>query len=107
MFLPDRYVFGQCPKCDHEKAYSEECDSCGAHYEASELKDPKSTVSDGTPILKETDHWWLDMWQVSDELKDWIETKKKTWRKSVYLETINTVFPSFVFSNKDEDIFKK
>tara|TARA_Y100001954_G_C15827537_1_gene613047 strand:+ start:1248 stop:3179 length:1932 start_codon:yes stop_codon:yes gene_type:complete len=106
MFLPDRFVYGECPKCDHKKAYSEECDSCGANYKASELKNPKSTVSDGKPVLKDTDHWWLDMWQVTDELKEWIEGKKKTWRKSVYLETINTVYPSLVFSNKDEETFK-
>ena len=106
MFLPDRYVYGGCPKCENEKAYSEECDVCGAHYTAKELKNPKSTVSDGTPVLKDTDHWWLDMWRVSDQLKEWIDGKKKTWRKNVYLETINTVLPSIVFSNKDEEAFK-
>ena len=42
MFLPDRFVFGECPKCGDKKAYSEECDACGATYEASELLNPKA-----------------------------------------------------------------
>lgn len=108
MFLPDRFVFGSCPneKCENEKAYSEECDVCGANYYPKELKNPKSTVSDATPVLKETDHWWLDMWKVSDQLSEWIKGRQKFWRKNVFLETYNTVLPSFGFSNKDEETFK-
>ena len=56
--------------------------------------------------MKDTDHWHLDMWQVVDSLKPWIESKKKSWRKNVFLETLNTVIPSFMFSNKFEDVFK-
>ncbi|MCO4795464.1 MAG: class I tRNA ligase family protein, partial [Bacteriovoracaceae bacterium] len=72
MFLPDRYVFGTCPNsnCENEKAYSEECDVCGSQYDPKELQNPKSTVSKSTPVLKETEHWWLDMWKVSDQLKE-------------------------------------
>lgn len=108
MFLPDRFVFGSCPneKCENQKAYSEECDVCGANYDPKELQNPKSTVSDATPVLKETDHWWLNMWKVSDQLCEWIQSRQKFWRKNVYLETINTVLPSFGFSNKDEETFK-
>jgi len=106
MFLPDRFVFGECPKCGDTKAYSEECDACGATYLASELKSPKSTVSDSSPVLKTTDHFYLDMWKVVDQLKPWIESKKKSWRKNVFLETLNTVIPSLVFSNKNEEVFK-
>ncbi len=109
MFLPDRYVQGTCPNenCSNTNAYSDECDICGNHYEPKELKEPKSTVSSATPVLKETDHWWLDMWKVSDQLKEWIESKKKTWRKNIYNEVINTICPSIIFSNKDEEIFKR
>ena len=106
MFLPDRFVYGNCPKCNDPKAYSEECDACGATYQASELINPKSTVSDSSPTLKETDHLYLDMWKVADQLKIWIESKKKSWRKNVFLETYNTVIPSLMFSNKSEDTFK-
>ena len=106
MFLPDRFVFGECPKCGDQKAYSEECDACGATYPASELQSPKSTVSDSTPVLKETDHLYLDMWKVANELKNWLQTKERSWRKNVYLETYNTVIPSLLFSNKSEETFK-
>lgn len=108
LFLPDRYVHGTCPNtdCDNEKAYSDECDVCGTTYEPKLLKNPKSALSESAPILKETDHWWLDMWQVSDVLKEWIESKQKTWRKNVFSEVINTVTPSIIFSNSSEEIFK-
>lgn len=106
MFLPDRYVFGTCPKCHDPGAYSEECDACGATYEAKELIDPKSTVSDATPELKETDHWYLNMWNVVDQLREWLATKQKTWRKSILNEVFNNVHPSVTFTNKSEEDFK-
>lgn len=108
MFLPDRFVYGTCPNpnCENTKAYSDECDDCGKVYEPKELIDPKSTVSDTTPVLKPTAHWWLNMWKVSDQLKEWIGSKQKSWRKVVYLETFNTVLPSVQFSNKNEETFK-
>ena len=56
MFLPDRFVYGECPKCHDPKAYSEDCDVCGANYSPEELINPKSTVSDSKPELRDTDH---------------------------------------------------
>jgi methionyl-tRNA synthetase len=109
MFLPDRFVFGTCPNenCSNEKAYSDECDACGSQHEPKDLINPKSTVSDACPVLKPTDHWWLNMWKVSDTLKQWIEGKKKTWNKMVINETYNTVLPSLSFSNKFEPTYKE
>ncbi len=109
MFLPDRYVTGKCPneKCENTSAYSEECDACGKQYEASELIEPKSSVSDATPILKETDHFYLDMWQATDELKRWLDSKKRTWRKNVLAEVETTVMPTLAFTNKSEPKFKE
>lgn len=106
MFLPDRYVTGTCPKCEDTGAYSEECDTCGAVYEAKDLKDPKSAVSDATPELRETDHWYLNMWNVVDQLREWLSTKQKSWRKSIINEVFNNVHPSVTFSNKSEETFK-
>ncbi len=106
MFLPDRFVFGECPKCGDQKAYSEDCDACGANYKSEELINPKSTVSKSAPELKDTDHFYLDMWKVVDQMRPWIESKNKTWRKNIFQETLNTVTPSFSFSNKSEDLFK-
>ena len=108
-FLQDRLVFGKCPnpKCDNEKAYSEECDKCGTHYDPSELINPKSAVSDGTPVLKDTVHWWLDMWKVSEVLRTWIQSKEKTWRHALYNEVINTVLPALNFDNIHEPKYKE
>ena len=79
MFLPDRFVQGKCPnpECGNEKAYSNECDVCGADYEPGELLNPTSVVSGSTPELRDTDHWWLNMWNVADNLKEWIDGKKE------------------------------
>lgn len=107
LFLADRYVVGTCPRCGHERAYSDECDSCGANYDAEELLNPVSTMSGETPVLRETDHWWLDMWKVVDLLKPWIESKSRTWRKLVYKEVLGQVVPCIVFSNQFEDTFKE
>lgn len=107
MFLPDRYVQGVCPSCGHERAYSDQCESCGASYAPSELKNPVSTASGEKPVLKETDHWWLDMWQVVDQLNDFAASKQRTWRKQVYTEARGEVAPSIVFSNEFEATFKE
>jgi methionyl-tRNA synthetase len=108
-FLQDRLVNGKCPnpKCDNEKAYSDECEQCGTHYDPSELLNPKSTVSDGIPVLKDTVHWWLDMWKVSELLRQWIQTKEKTWRQALYNEVINTVLPALSFDNIHEEKYKE
>ncbi len=107
MFLPDRYVTGTCPKCDAPGAYSEECDSCNATYEARELINPVSSVSDATPELKETDHWYLNMWKATDQLCEWLEGNQKTWRKNLLTEVLGTVRPTFIFSNTFEDKYKE
>ena len=107
-FLQDRFVRGQCPnpKCDNDSAYSDECDKCGSQHLASDLKSPRSALSDATPELRPTVHWWLDMWKVSDTLREWIQSKEKTWRSAVYLEVINTVLPSLRFDNTHEPEYK-
>ncbi len=98
-FLQDRFVTGSCPNtsCESTKAFSDECEACGSKYDASELQNPISKMSGTTPILKETNHLWLNMWEVSDVLRTWIESKKRSWRKAVYNEIIQTVLPSFSF----------
>ncbi len=106
LFLPGRYVFGNCPQCGHTPAYSEECDSCGSQYLPRELQNPKSSISDSTPVLKKTGHWYLDMWKATDQLKKWIESKQKVWRKNILLEVMNNVHPSIIFSNTFEKDYR-
>jgi len=107
-FLPDRFVRGRCPnpKCNYENAYSDECDQCGHPHLPTELLEPRSAVSDAIPELRETAHWWLDMWQVSETLRVWIESKQETWRSSVIREALDKVQPSLRFAGEHETAYK-
>jgi methionyl-tRNA synthetase len=82
-FLPDRYVRGTCPKCGNENARGDECPECGAFLDVEELQNPRSTLSDATPELKETKHFYLDLKKLEPELKDWIDETSDNWRKWV------------------------
>lgn len=108
-FLQDRNVTGKCPNpnCANTVAYSDECEVCGTQYDPSQLLEPKSSLSDATPVLKDTVHWWLDMWKVSDQLVEWIKTKQNKWRTGVINEVFTTVQPAFQFDNIHEPIFKE
>jgi methionyl-tRNA synthetase len=107
-FLPDRYVRGRCPnpKCDNTEAYSDECERCGAQYEASALLDPRSTVSDATPELRDTTHWHLDMAALSDTLRTWLQSKQKVWRPTVLADVLERVQPAIRFAGEHEAAFK-
>ncbi len=106
-FLQDRFVRGTCPTCGNAEAYSDECDACGTQFDPSTLKDPRSQLSDAKPELRETAHWWLDMWKVADPLKTWIESKQKTWRQAVFTEVSNTVLIGCRFENVHEPKYKE
>lgn len=105
-FLQDRFVRGTCPNCENKEAYSDECDSCGTQFDPQNLKDPRSQLSDAKPELRETTHWWLNMWKVADPLKSWIESKQKAWRTAVVQEVINTVLIGCRFENQFEEKYK-
>ena len=108
-FLQDRNVTGKCPNpnCTNETAYSDTCEVCGTQYDPSELINPKSSLSDATPELRDTNHLWLDMWKVSDQLTEWIKSKQNKWRKGVFNEVFETVQPAFQFDNTSEPVFKE
>ena len=71
LFLADRYVKGQCPKCGVDDQYGDNCEACGATYQASELKQPKSTLSGATPVLKDSQHLFFELGQHTDFLREW------------------------------------
>ncbi|MCP5326712.1 MAG: methionine--tRNA ligase [Oceanospirillaceae bacterium] len=71
MFLADRYVKGNCPKCNAEDQYGDNCESCGATYNASELKNPRSVLSGAAPVEKESDHYFFKLPEFQQFLKDW------------------------------------
>lgn len=74
MFLPDRFVKGTCPKCKSPNQYGDNCESCGATYNPTELIDPKSVVSDTVPIMRESEHFFFDLPAFSDMLQAWIRS---------------------------------
>lgn len=76
LFLADRYVQGECPKCGTKNQYGDNCEICGATYEAVELINPKSIFSGKKPSIKESEHLFFDISACSDNLQKWItETK--------------------------------
>ena len=84
-FLADRYVTGTCPYCGYEKAYGDQCESCGTSLSPTELINPKSALSGAVPVLKETKHWYLPLNQYERWLKEWIlEGHKNDWKTNVY-----------------------
>ena len=82
-FLPDRYIRGTCPKCGNENARGDECPECGAFLDVEDLIDPRSTLSEAVPVLKETKHFYLDLKKLEPELKKWIDDTSGNWRKWV------------------------
>lgn len=84
-FLADRFVTGTCPKCGNEEAYGDQCERCGSSLNATDLINPKSTITGTKPILKSTKHWFLPLDQYDAFLRDWIlEGHKNDWKPNVY-----------------------
>ena len=98
MFLPDRFVKGTCPKCKSEDQYGDNCDVCGATYSPTEMINPKSAVSGATPIMKDTEHFFFDLPQFEDMLKEW------THSGSMQTEMANKVGEWFESGLKQWDI---
>ena len=83
-FLADRFVIGTCPKCNNEEAYGDQCEKCGSTLNATDLINPKSTITGDTPILKSTKHWFLPLDRYQDFLKEWILVgHEKDWKNNV------------------------
>ena len=72
MFLADRFVKGICPRCGTDDQYGDNCEACGATYDATELTNPRSLISGATPQLRESEHYFFDLPQYTQMLKDWI-----------------------------------
>ncbi len=81
-FLPDRYIEGNCPHCNYDKARGDQCDNCGKLLNALELKNPRSALSGVTPVIKDTTHWYIRLQDFEQKLTDWIEAKDN-WKDNV------------------------
>jgi methionyl-tRNA synthetase len=88
MFLPDRFIKGECPKCRTKDQYGDSCESCGATYNPTDLINPFSSLSGTAPVLKKTEHFFFKLSECGEFLQEWLannilqkeaENKIKEW----------------------------
>ena len=83
-FLADRFIKGTCPHCHSDRAYGDQCESCGRTLSPDELVNPLSTLSGNTPLKKKTTHWYLPLDQHESFLREWIlDDHGQDWRSTV------------------------
>lgn len=80
-FLADRYVVGTCPRCSYDQARGDECTHCGGSFEATDLLNPRSKLTNSPLTLKKTTHWFLRLDLFKDKLNEWLDTKN--WKPNV------------------------
>ena len=73
IFLADRFIKGECPRCGADDQYGDNCEACGATYSPDELKNPRSAISGTTPIEKQSEHYFFDLKKHTDFLQNWME----------------------------------
>ena len=81
-FLADRYITGECPKCHAADSYGDQCESCGTSLNATDLIQPKSTLSGATPELRNTTNWFLPLDELSEDLRAFLESREG-WKPNV------------------------
>jgi len=87
IFLPDRFIKGECPRCGTPDQYGDSCENCGATYSPTDLKNPVSAISGATPIEKESEHFFFELGRFEKMLREWtaaalqpeMENKLKEW----------------------------
>jgi methionyl-tRNA synthetase len=82
MFLADRFIRGTCPVCDYEDAYGDQCERCGSSLSPSELINPRSAITDATPVRKQTTHWYFPLADWQGRLEEWIDSRQG-WKSNV------------------------
>ena len=82
-FLSDRYVTGTCPICNNAEANGDQCEQCGTHLSPLELINPKSKVSDATPELRDTMHWYFPLGRFQKQLEEYVGSHEDDWRPNV------------------------
>ncbi|MEX0599398.1 MAG: methionine--tRNA ligase, partial [Rhodothermales bacterium] len=82
IFLADRFVRGTCPVCGYEDAYGDQCEHCGSSLSPQELENPRSALTDATPEMRETTHWYIPLGKFQPALEKWIATHEE-WKPNV------------------------
>ena len=83
-FLADRYIIGTCPCGKFDEAYGDQCEKCGTTLSPDELVNPRSAISDSSPILKETKHYYIKLNEFEEFIREWITVEnKEIWKVNV------------------------
>lgn len=104
MFLPDRFIKGECPKCHAKDQYGDSCEVCGATYNPTELINAYSAVSGAAPIRKETEHYFFKLSECEDFLKQWTRQGTGTDKATLQGEAANKMGEWFASGLNDWDI---
>lgn len=84
MFLADRYICGECPKCGYSDAYGDQCEKCGITLAPNELINPRSSLSGSEPVIRKTKHWYLPLSKYQKWVEKWIIEEHSDWKANVY-----------------------
>ncbi len=96
-FLPDRFVRGTCPHCNSDKAFGDQCEECGRSVDQTALRNPVSLMTQSTPQLRETVHWYLRLDRLQSRLAGWLASKKDgsacgaAWRTIVLNQSLGRI----------------
>jgi len=115
MFLPDRYIKGECPKCSAKDQYGDSCEVCGAVYSPTELKNPYSTITGAAPVMRESEHFFFSLsdprcvaflreWALDGRLQPEVANKAREWLEGDQQEGSSTGMADWDIS-RDEPYF--
>ncbi len=105
MFLPDRFIKGECPKCHAKDQYGDGCEACGTTYAPTDLIAPYSAVSGATPVTRETEHYFFRLSACGDFLRDWMaRPRPNTGEPPLQPEAANKLEEWFEAGLRDWDI---
>jgi methionyl-tRNA synthetase len=104
MFLPDRFIKGECPKCHAKDQYGDSCEVCGATYNPTELINAYSAVSGAAPVRKETEHYFFKLSECEDFLKTWTRSESIKGKPTLQPEAANKMGEWFASGLNDWDI---
>jgi len=90
-FLPDRYVEGTCYICGYENARSDQCDQCGSLLDPTQLINPRTKIDGSTPELRDTEHFFLDLGTLQDDVAKFLKERESYWRPNVIRQSLGQI----------------
>jgi len=90
-FLPDRYVEGTCYICGYTNARGDQCDNCGNLLDATQIIEPRSKIDGSTPILEETEHYYLDLAKLENQIVEFLRARQSYWRANVLRQSLGQI----------------